>query len=88
MYRSSIIIVIKLKGVKRVVYVACTAGMRTACALLVWKPDAKKQIGRPRCRWERNIEMVKEIENVLVSSILGRIHLWDFVSTVMSLRVL
>jgi hypothetical protein len=25
--------------------------------VLVWKPEGKKPLGRPRCRWEDNIKM-------------------------------
>jgi hypothetical protein len=27
------------------------------CRVLVGKPEAKRQLGRPRCRWEYNIKM-------------------------------
>jgi hypothetical protein len=32
-------------------------GKRTARSLLVGKPEGKKSLGRPRCRWVDNIEM-------------------------------
>jgi len=25
--------------------------------VLVWKPEGKRPLGRPRCRWENNIKM-------------------------------
>ena len=33
------------------------------CSVLVWKPEGKKSLCRPRCRWEDNIKMYfKEID--------------------------
>jgi hypothetical protein len=36
---------------------ACSTNeeMRNACRVLVGKSDGKRQIGRPRSRWENNI---------------------------------
>jgi hypothetical protein len=31
--------------------------MRNANKILVWKPDVKRPLGRPRHRWESNIKM-------------------------------
>jgi hypothetical protein len=28
-----------------------------ACRILVGKPEGKRSLGRPRCRWEDNIKM-------------------------------
>jgi hypothetical protein len=37
-------------------------GKRCAYSILVGKPEGKRQIGRPRRRWENNINMdLKEI---------------------------
>jgi hypothetical protein len=30
---------------------------RGACRALVGKPEGRRQLGRPRCRWEDNIKM-------------------------------
>jgi hypothetical protein len=30
---------------------------RNACRILVGKPEGKRPLGRPRCRWEDNIRM-------------------------------
>jgi hypothetical protein len=30
---------------------------RGAYRILVGKPEGKRQLGKPRCRWEDNIEM-------------------------------
>jgi hypothetical protein len=30
---------------------------RNACRILVGKPEGKRPLGRPRCRWVNNIKM-------------------------------
>jgi hypothetical protein len=30
---------------------------RNACKILVGKPERKRSLGRPRCRWDDNIKM-------------------------------
>jgi hypothetical protein len=36
---------------------------RKACRILVGKPEGKRPLGRPRCRWVDNIKMdLREIE--------------------------
>jgi hypothetical protein len=30
---------------------------RNACRILVGKPEGKRPLGRPRCKWEDNIKM-------------------------------
>jgi hypothetical protein len=37
--------------------------MRNVYSILVGKPDGKRPLGRPRCRWDDNIRMdLKEVE--------------------------
>jgi len=35
----------------------CVGGRRNAWRVLVGKPEAKRTLGRPRCRWGENIKM-------------------------------
>jgi hypothetical protein len=35
----------------------CVGERRGAYRILVGKPEGKRQIGRPKCRWEDNIEL-------------------------------
>jgi hypothetical protein len=36
---------------------------RNACRILLGKPEGRRPLGRPRCRWLNNIKMdVREIE--------------------------
>jgi hypothetical protein len=36
--------------------------MRTGCKILIARPEGKRQLGRPRRRWEDNIKMdIREI---------------------------
>ena len=37
---------------------------RGAYRILVGKPEGKRPLGRPRCRWEDNIEMVLQMWDV------------------------
>jgi len=38
-------------------HVACMGGDRGVHRVLVGKPEGKRPLGRPRCRWEDNIKM-------------------------------
>ena len=38
-------------------HVACMVERRGAYRVLVGKPEEKKPLGRPRCRWEDNIKL-------------------------------
>ena len=38
-------------------HVARMEERRGVCMVLVRKPERKRQLGRPRCRWEDNINM-------------------------------
>jgi hypothetical protein len=38
-------------------HVAQMGEKRNACRLLVGKPEGKRLLGRPRCRWVDNIRM-------------------------------
>jgi hypothetical protein len=65
--------------------------MRNAHKILVGRPEGKRPLGRPRCRWEDNIEMfLREIGLEYVDWINMA---WDrdrrqaFVNTVMNLLV-
>ena len=37
--------------------VACMGERKGVCRVLVGKPEGKKPLGRPRCRWVDNISM-------------------------------
>jgi hypothetical protein len=51
----SIIRIIKSKRMRWVSHVARFGEKRNACRLLVGKPEGKRSLGRPRCRWVDNI---------------------------------
>jgi hypothetical protein len=59
--------------------------------VLVWTPESKRPLERPRRRWDDNIKMdLREIRIDVVNWIQldhDRIHWRAFVSTVMNLRV-
>jgi hypothetical protein len=39
-------------------HVACMGEERKVCRVLVGKPEGKRQVERPRCRWEDGIRMI------------------------------
>jgi hypothetical protein len=46
-------------------HVAPIGVMRNACKMLVGKPEGKRQLGRPKCRWEDNIKIhLEEIRDM------------------------
>jgi hypothetical protein len=64
---------------------------RGTCRVLVRKPEGKRPLGRPRCRWDNNTKMdLKEIVsegvdwNVLAKD---RNKWWTVFNAVMNLRV-
>jgi hypothetical protein len=46
-----------LKGMRWAGYVAQMGEKRKAYRILVGKPEGKKPVGRPRCKWANNIKM-------------------------------
>jgi len=58
LYASPVIVqVIKWRGMRWAGHVACMRESRVVYRVLVRKPDCKRPLGRPRCRWEDNIKM-------------------------------
>jgi hypothetical protein len=53
----SIIRIIKSRRIRSVGHVARMGEKRNVYRLLVGKPDGKRPLGRPRCRWMDNIKM-------------------------------
>jgi hypothetical protein len=62
----SIIRIIKSRRMRWVGHVARMGEMRTAYRILVEKPEGKRPLGRPRCRWVDNIKLyLRETEWVM-----------------------
>jgi hypothetical protein len=55
-----IIRIIKLRRMRWAGHVARMGAKRNAYRLLVRKPEGKRPLGRPRCRWVDNIRMILE----------------------------
>jgi hypothetical protein len=53
----SIITMIKSRRMRWAGYVARKGEKRNACRILVGKPEGKRPLGRPRCKWVDNINM-------------------------------
>jgi hypothetical protein len=64
---------------------------RGVCRVLVGKPEGKRPVGRPRCRWEDNIKM--DLQEVGGGGMdwIGLAHdrdrWWAIVNVVMNIRV-
>jgi hypothetical protein len=54
---SNIIRVIKSRRMRWVGHVACMGQKRGAYRILVGRPEGRRQLGRPRHRWEDNIKI-------------------------------
>jgi hypothetical protein len=58
LYASPIIVrVIKSRRIRWAGHVACVGKRRGVYGVLVGKPEGKRSLWRPRCRWEDNIKM-------------------------------
>jgi len=70
---------------------ACGAyGGGERCALEVGKPEGKRPLGRPRCRWEDNIKMdLREVGGGgdWMELAEDRDRWWALVNTLMNFRV-
>jgi len=71
--------------------VACMGEGRGVYRVLVEKPEGKRPMGRPRCRWEDNIKM--DLQEVgfggmdWIELAQDRDRWWALVNAVMNLRV-
>jgi hypothetical protein len=53
----NIVRVVKSRRIRWAGHVACMGEDRGVHRVLVWKPEGKRPLGRPRRRWEDNIKM-------------------------------
>jgi hypothetical protein len=85
---TNIVRVIKSRRVGWAGHVACIEEGRGVYRALVWKPERKRPLERPRHRWEDNIKMdLREIGMNGVNWIWlaqVRVQWWAFVNTVMN----
>ena len=85
----SIVQVIKLGRMRWMGDVACMAERRDIYGHMVGKPEGRSPLGRPRCRWDDNIEM--DLQEVVcgcmdwIKLIQDRDRWRAFVNAVMSL---
>jgi hypothetical protein len=84
-----IVRVIKSRRMRWAGHVACMGEGRGVYRVLVGRPEVKRPLGRPRCRWEDNIRMdLREIEmdGANWSQLAQDRFQWKaFVSTIMNL---
>jgi len=86
----NIVRVVKSRRMRWAGHVARMGG-RGVYMVLVWKPEGKRPLGRPRRRWEDNIKMdLQEVGGAFAGWMelnQDRDRRWALVSTVMNLRV-
>jgi hypothetical protein len=87
----NIVKVIKSRRMRWARHVARMGDGRGVYRFVVGRPEWKRPLGRPRCRWEDNIKMdLREIGidgANWIQLAQYRIHWWACVNTVMNLRV-
>jgi hypothetical protein len=87
----NIVRVIKSRRMRWARHVARMGDGRGAYRVLVWRPEGKRPLGRPRHRWEDNIKM--DLRDIGIDGAnwirlaQGRVQWRAFVNTVMNLRV-
>jgi len=73
-------------------HVACLGEMRGVYRVLVGKPEGKRQLGRPRLRWEDNIKMDLQVVGCggmyWIDLAQDRYRWWALVNAVMNLQIL
>jgi hypothetical protein len=87
----NIVRVIKLRRMRWEGHVACMEEGRDVYKVLVGRPDSKRPLGRPRCRWKDSIKIdIREIGINRVNWIQlaqNGVQWWAFVNRVMNLWV-
>ena len=82
---------LKSKRLRWTGHVACMEQSRNAYRVLVGKPEGKRPLGRPRCRWEHNIKMdFREVgcdPGDWIALAEDRDQWWAYVRAVMNLQV-
>jgi hypothetical protein len=82
---------IKARKLRWVRHVACMGEGRGVYRVLVGRPEGKRQLGRPRHKWEDNIKLdLREIGINGANWIWlaqDRVQWWAFVNMVMNLQV-
>jgi hypothetical protein len=82
----NIIRMIKARRMRWAGHVALIGGKRDACRILVGKPEGRRLLGRPRCRWVDNIKIDWDGMD-WIGLAQDRDQWRALVNTVMSLRV-
>jgi hypothetical protein len=87
----NIVRIIKSRRMRWVGHVARIGEWRGAYRVLVWRPEGKRALGRPRCRWEDNIKL--DLWEIGIDGAnwiqlaQDRVQWRAFVNTVINLRV-
>jgi len=90
-FSSNMVQVIKMRRVRLEAHVACMGERKGIYRVLMGKPEGKRPVGRPRCRWEDNIKMDLQEGGCGVMDWIelaqDRDRCWALMNVVMNLRV-
>jgi hypothetical protein len=87
----NIVRVIKLRRMRWAGHVACMGKGRSVYRVLAGRPKGKRQLGRPRCRWEDKIKL--DLREIVIDGVnwiqlaQDRVQWQAFVNRMMNLRV-
>jgi hypothetical protein len=87
----NIVRVIKSRRIRLAGHVARMGEKKGVYSVLVGRPEGKRPLGTPRCRWEDNIKMDLREIGIVGANWIGlaqnRVQWWACVNTIMNLRV-
>ena len=90
-FPSNIVQVIKSRRIRWAGYITCMGQGRGVYSDLVGKPEGKRPLGRPWCRWEDNIKMDLQAVGCegmdWIELAQDRDRWWALLNVVMNLRV-
>jgi hypothetical protein len=81
---NQVVRVIKYRRMRYPGHVACMGDMINAYKILIGKPEGKKLLGRPRCRWE-DITVWEGVDWIHLAH--GRYQWWALVNIAVNFRV-
>jgi len=75
LYSSNIFQVIKSRRMRWAGHVAFRGERRGVYSFLVGKPEGRRPLGRPKCRWEDNIKMDFQDVGLVIWTVSSRLRI-------------